>query len=91
VPFRVAHEVAGECVRRCEQLGVELADLSDADFAAISPTLSPAVREVLTVAGSIASRSSRGGTAQSQVEAQITELDAELKHQRTWAATRLRG
>jgi argininosuccinate lyase len=91
VPFRVAHEVAGECVRRCEQLGVELADLSDADFAAISPTLTPAVREVLTVAGSIASRSSRGGTAQSQVDAQITELETELKHQRTWAATRLRG
>ena len=24
VPFRVAHEVAGACVRRCEELGVEL-------------------------------------------------------------------
>ena len=25
VPFRVAHEVAGACVRRCEELGIELA------------------------------------------------------------------
>ena len=24
VPFRVAHEVAGACVRRCEELGVDL-------------------------------------------------------------------
>ena len=24
VPFRVAHEVAGACVRRCEELGIEL-------------------------------------------------------------------
>ena len=24
VPFREAHEVAGACVRRCEELGVEL-------------------------------------------------------------------
>ena len=29
VPFRVAHEVAGACVRRCEELGVELDELTD--------------------------------------------------------------
>ena len=29
VPFRVAHEVAGACVRRCEELGIELSDLTD--------------------------------------------------------------
>ena len=28
VPFRVAHEVAGACVRRCEERGIELADLA---------------------------------------------------------------
>ncbi len=33
VPFRVAHEVAGACVRRCEELGIELADLTDEQFA----------------------------------------------------------
>jgi argininosuccinate lyase len=91
VPFREAHEIAGACVRRCEQLGVELADLSDADLAAVSPALTPAVREVLSVAGSIASRGSRGGTAQSQVDAQIVELRAELDAQRTWAGTRPAG
>ena len=33
VPFRVAHEVAGACVRTCEDRGIELWDLSDEDLA----------------------------------------------------------
>ena len=45
VPFRVAHEVAGACVRECEGRGIELWDLSDDDLAAISPHLTPAVRD----------------------------------------------
>jgi argininosuccinate lyase len=85
VPFREAHELAGACVRRCEVLGVELDGLSDADLAAVSPALTPAVRQVLTVAGSIASRDSRGGTAQNQVDAQLLALWHELGVLRTWA------
>ncbi|HYF71502.1 MAG TPA: argininosuccinate lyase, partial [Nocardioides sp.] len=74
VPFRVAHEVAGACVRRCEELGVELADLTDEQFAEISPALTPAVREVLTVDGSVSSRVGRGGTAPVRVREQLAEL-----------------
>lgn len=37
VPFRVAHEVAGECVKVCEHEGIELDQLTDEQFAAISP------------------------------------------------------
>ena len=85
VPFREAHEIAGACVRRCEALGVELDELSDADLAAVSPALTPDVRQVLTVAGSIASRDSRGGTAQNQVDAQLVQLWHELGARRTWA------
>ncbi len=33
VPFRVAHEVAGACVRRCEELGCELDELTDEQLA----------------------------------------------------------
>ena len=62
-PFRVAHEVAGACVRACEDKGIELWELTDADLAAISPALTPGVRDVLTVEGSISSRDGRGGTA----------------------------
>ncbi len=85
VPFRVAHEVAGECVRVCEGKGIELADLSDADLAAISEHLTPAVRKVLTVEGSIASRDARGGTAQSRVDEQLAALQGEIAAQRAWA------
>jgi argininosuccinate lyase len=76
VPFRVAHEVAGACVRRCEELGVELDQLTDAQLAEISPALTPAVRDVLTVAGSIGSRDGRGGTAPNRVREQLAELTA---------------
>jgi argininosuccinate lyase len=70
----VAHEVAGACVRRCEELGIELADLSDEQFAEISPALTPGVRDVLTVEGSVASRDGRGGTAPVRVREQLGDL-----------------
>jgi argininosuccinate lyase len=74
VPFRVAHELAGACVRRCEELGCELDELTDEELAAISPELTPTVREVLSVEGSIASRSARGGTAVERVREQLGEV-----------------
>jgi argininosuccinate lyase len=82
VPFRVAHELSGACVQACEQRGIELWDLSDDDFAAISPALTPDVREVLTVEGSLASRDSRGGTAQVRVGEQLVELRDRLSRSR---------
>jgi argininosuccinate lyase len=74
VPFRVAHEVAGACVRECEQLGIELDELTDEQFGGISPHLTPEVRSVLTVEGSVASRNGRGGTAPERVGEQLAEL-----------------
>ena len=79
VPFRVAHEVAGACVRRCEELGCELDELTDEQLAEISPQLTPAVREVLTVEGSVASRDGRGGTAPVRVAEQLDELAAAVE------------
>ncbi|MFS8098336.1 argininosuccinate lyase [Lentzea alba] len=74
VPFRVAHEAAGACVRAAESRGVGLEDLTDAEFLAISPALTPEVRSVLTVEGSIASRNAHGGTAPSRVREQLDAL-----------------
>jgi argininosuccinate lyase len=76
VPFRVAHEVAGACVRLCEDRGVELDELTDAQLNKIHPALTPAVREVLTVEGSVGSRDGRGGTAPVRVAEQLAELTA---------------
>jgi argininosuccinate lyase len=82
VAFREAHEVAGAAVRRCEELGCGLADLTDDQLAEVSPSLTPAVREVLTVAGSVASRDGRGGTAPRRVREQLAELVARVESAR---------
>ncbi|HSX69068.1 argininosuccinate lyase [Nocardioides sp.] len=83
-PFRIAHEVAGECVQVCEQQDKELADLTDEEFAAINPALTPAVRDVLTAAGSVASRDGRGGTAPVRVAEQLDECAAVVSGHRGW-------
>ncbi|TKA12416.1 argininosuccinate lyase [Actinacidiphila oryziradicis] len=88
VPFRVAHEVAGECVKVCESEGIELDRLTDDQFAKISPHLTPAVRSVLNVPGALASRDGRGGTAPSAVAVQIAEVKADLAVQHGWAAAK---
>jgi argininosuccinate lyase len=87
VPFRVAHEAAGGCVALAESTGRELDELTDEEFARIHPALDPNVRSVLTVAGSLASRDSIGGTAPARVAEQIEELAARVAADRAWAAT----
>ncbi len=84
VPFRIAHEVAGECVRVCEGRGIGLHELSDTDLSAISEHLTPGVRSVLTVAGSIGSRDARGGTAPARVSTQRTHLLKQIALARHW-------
>jgi len=74
VAFRVAHEVAGACVQRCEEHGLELHELSDEQYAEISPHLTPAVRDVLSVEGSVAARDGRGGTAPQRVQEQLEDV-----------------
>jgi argininosuccinate lyase len=84
VPFRVAHELAGACVRACEERGVDLDGLTDDELAAIDPRLTPAVRDVLTVEGSVASRDARGGTAPARVAEQLGELRHAVAGHRAW-------
>ncbi len=86
VAFRVAHEVAGACVRECETRGIELWDLTDDELGSISDDLTPEVRSVLTVAGSLASRNARGGTAPDRVAEQLERAQAAAAVARAWAA-----
>jgi argininosuccinate lyase len=71
VPFRIAHESAGAAVKVAEARGVGLDELTDDELAAISADLTPQVREVLTVEGSVEARNARGGTAPVQVASQL--------------------
>lgn len=83
VPFRVAHETAGAAVRAAEQRGVGLDELTDAELAAISTGLTPQVRDVLTIEGSVASRDARGGTAATQVARQLSTVRDTVDRLRT--------
>lgn len=74
VPFRDAHEVTGSLVALCEAQGLSLEQLSDEQFAQVSAWLTPEVRSVLTVEGSIASRNGAGGTAPERVAEQLAHV-----------------
>jgi argininosuccinate lyase len=84
VPFRVAHEAAGESVRVAESRGVGLDELTDEEFEKINPALTPAVRGVLTVEGSVKSRNARGGTAPERVAEQRARLEERVTAARQW-------
>lgn len=84
VPFRIAHEVAGACVQECEARDITLNELSDEDLARISEHLTPAVREVLSVHGSLASRDAHGGTAPVRVKEQRAHQLKEVARARHW-------
>lgn len=74
VPFRDAHEITGKLVSYCEQNNLQLHQVPDAEMAKISSKLTPEVREVLSVDGSIRARSGVGGTALPRVLEQIANL-----------------
>jgi argininosuccinate lyase len=79
VPFRDAHEITGALVQAAESRGVPLEALSDEELAAVSPRLTPEVRSVLTVEGSVASRTGASGTAPERVRAQLTALTERVR------------
>jgi len=91
VPFAKAHEAAGACVALCEKLSCDLHELSDQQFTGIHPSLEPSIREVLTVQGAIASRTTAGGTAPSQVATQISDALKKTTDQRKEIANKIKA
>lgn len=79
VAFRDAHEISGELVRFCEENGLDLDEPSDEQYRAVSEHLTPEIRGVLTVEGSIASRNGVGGTAPDRVAEQLALLTARVR------------
>ena len=88
VAFRDAHEIAGACVRAAEERGVELWDLEDETLAGISAELTPAVRDVLSLEGSVSSRASFGGTAPVRVREQLAQVRTLVAADADWASSR---
>jgi argininosuccinate lyase len=67
LPFREAHHISGSLVKRAEERGVQLYDLSLDEFRAVHPAIDARVFAVLTVEASVASRTSEGGTSPARV------------------------
>ena len=63
LPFRDAHETVAHAVRECEHKGCDIADLSLVELKQLHPSIEEDVFAVLTLEGSVASRSHIGGTA----------------------------
>jgi argininosuccinate lyase len=70
-PFRAAHRIAGAIVKHAEALGVALEKVPLADMQAVDRAITADVFDVLTVAASVDSRQSFGGTAPARVREQV--------------------
>ena len=77
IPFAQAHEAAGKCVALCESTNRQLHELTDSEYMSIHASLDGGVRAVLTVKGALDARVTHGGTAPSQVSAQIKKARSE--------------
>jgi argininosuccinate lyase len=77
--FREAHHVTGSVVKACETRGITLADITAADLAAINPSLAKCTLPDLSIDGSVASRTSTGGTAPVRVREAIAAAKKELE------------
>ncbi|MBO0869298.1 MAG: argininosuccinate lyase, partial [Micromonosporaceae bacterium] len=89
VPFREAHETTGLLVALCTERGCALEDLSDVELSGVSPRLTPQVREVLSVPGALAARTTPGSTGPGPVADQLAVVDDRLDTWRAWAAERV--
>ena len=79
MPFRQAHRVVGELVKRCLREGRELWDLSLEEFKEASEMFEEDVFELLSVEASVVARKTPGGTAPGRVEEQIRKAKERLQ------------
>ena len=79
IPFREAHDLAGGCVKRCEELGVSLPSLSLAEYQAIHAEFDEDLFDAISVEGSLADKDVTGGTAPGQVALQLERWKELLK------------
>ncbi|MBB6029726.1 argininosuccinate lyase [Oceanithermus desulfurans] len=79
LPFRQAHAVVGRIVRKLQEEGRDLDDLSLEELRSFSDRFDEDALTLLSVEGSVSSRDVFGGTAPEQVRARIAEAKKELE------------
>ncbi|WP_270934222.1 argininosuccinate lyase [Falsiroseomonas oryzae] len=78
MPFRDAHHVTGRLVAKAEEMGVDLSGLTIGEMQAVEPRIHEGVFGVLSVAASVRSRTSYGGTAPANVARMAAEWQERL-------------
>lgn len=78
LPFREAHHVTGSVVKLCETRGIGIDAMTSDDLASVYPALQGNALPDLSIEGSVASRTSAGGTAPVRVKEAIAAAKKEL-------------
>jgi argininosuccinate lyase len=78
IPFRQAHSVVGKAVAYCIENAKELTDLSLTELQEFSEAIAEDVFEVLSAEGSVNSRKTSGGTADSAVVKALEKAETDL-------------
>jgi argininosuccinate lyase len=78
VPFRQSHHLVGQVVRRAEELGVSLKELSLTEYQELHPLFARDVYAALDFGRSVDARDSVGGTAPAALRAQIEHARREI-------------
>jgi argininosuccinate lyase len=89
VTFREAHEITGRLVVICAARECALDEVTDEDLAAVSPHLTPEVRDVFSVRGALAARTTAGSTGPGPVADQLAAAGDRLDGWREWSAQRI--
>jgi len=81
LPFRDAHHITGRIVALADRKKANLAELDLADFRSVEPKITKGVFSVLSVANSVKSRKSYGGTAPANVRSEANRWIKRLAKQ----------
>ena len=75
IPFREAHSIVGQVVALCQKRDIELVELTLSELQKFSAHIESDVFTVLSVQGSINSRTTTGGTAKQEVEQALVRAE----------------
>ncbi len=83
IPFREAHALVGQAVRRALETGIPLGALPLEEYRAVHPIFDESVYAVFDPRQSVARRKAIGGTAPEAVKAQIRLAKSKIAHQKS--------
>lgn len=80
LPFREAHQAAGEAVKKCEQEGRPLSSLQADEWSRLHPLFTADAARALDVEASVESRNVIGATSREAVNEQMRQLKRHLEN-----------